>query len=172
MKFRNQALAALLAVCAQGSAWAHDYKAGDIEIDNVWARATAPGQSIGGGYLEIENEGKTADRLLSVQSDVAESVEMHETQTSNGVSSMRGVPSVDIPAGGELKFAPGSYHIMFVKLKAPLKDGTEFPATLNFEKAGAVQIKFKVKPITYKGSEGSGSGSMGSMDMGSMHMKH
>jgi copper(I)-binding protein len=170
MKFRNLALVGLLALCAQGSAWAHDYKAGDIEIDNVWARATAPGQSIGGGYLEIENEGKTADRLLSVQADVSESVEMHETRTTDGVSSMRGVQSVDIPAGGELKFAPGGYHIMFVKLKAPLKDGEEFPATLTFEKAGAVQVKFKVKPLTYKGSS---SGSMGSMDsMGSMHMKH
>jgi copper(I)-binding protein len=162
MTFRTLALAATLALCAQGTASAHDYKAGDIEIDNVWVRATAPGQVNGGGYLEIENDGKTADRLLSVKADVAESVEMHETRTADGVSSMRGVDAVDIPAGGELKFTPGGHHVMFLKLKGPFKEGTEFPATLTFEKAGTVAVKFKVMPLTYKAGD---SGSMGSMPM-------
>jgi copper(I)-binding protein len=150
MKIRTVALSAALLFIAHGSAWAHDYKAGDIEIDNVWVRATAPGQVNGGGYLELENEGKTADRLLSIKADVAETVEVHETRTENGVSSMRGVGALDIPAGAEVKFSPGGYHVMFLKLKAPLKAGTEFPATLTFEKSGAVEVKFKVQPITYQ----------------------
>jgi copper(I)-binding protein len=43
----------------------------------------------------------------------------------------------------ELK--PGGYHIMFVGLKAPLKDGDQFPMTLKFEKAGEVEVTVNVE---------------------------
>jgi periplasmic copper chaperone A len=170
MTVRRFALAAMLALAAQGAAQAHDFKAGAIEIDDLWMRATAPGQSVGGGYLEIENKGKEADRLLSVKSPIADSVEVHETRTENGVSSMRGTGPVTVPAGGEVKFAPGGYHLMFMKLKQPLKQDEEVAATLVFEHAGAVDVKFKVKPIGYKagGAMNHDMGNMPGMDHSKM----
>jgi copper(I)-binding protein len=150
MTFPRLAVAALV-LAFHGSAWAHDYKKGDIEIDDLWVRATAPGQPNGGGYMEIENHGKTPDQLLAVKSDVAQAVEIHETRNANGMSTMRKVQDpLAIPPGGELKFTPGGYHVMFVKLKESFKDGTEIPATLTFKQAGDVPVTFKVKPLTYK----------------------
>ncbi|MFC4275979.1 copper chaperone PCu(A)C [Achromobacter aloeverae] len=164
MTLRKFALAAMLALAAQGAAHAHDFKAGAIEIDDLWMRATAPGQTVGGGYMEIENNGKEADRLVSVKSPIADSVEMHETRTENGVSSMRPTGPVTVAPGAEVKFMPGGYHLMFLKLKQPLKQNDEVPATLVFEHAGAVDVKFKVQAINYKPANGGGMGH----DMGGM----
>jgi copper(I)-binding protein len=150
MKFHHiagAATAAAFALCA--SVQAAEYKSGNIHIDNAWARATAPGQVNGGAYLQIRNEGKAPDRLVSVKSDAADRVEVHMTKTQGGVSSMGEVSSVDVPAGGKVVFSPGGYHIMFLKLKGPFTAGAEVPATLNFEEAGAVAVKFDVKPVTY-----------------------
>jgi copper(I)-binding protein len=169
MIFRT--LAAVLAASVSFSAAAAGYSAGAIHIDNAWARATAPGQSTGGAYLSIANDGSTADRLLAVKSDVAERVEVHRTQTQGGVSSMSEVDAVDVPANGKVTFAPGGYHIMFIKLKAPFTAGGEVPATLVFEKAGALPMKFEIKPIAYDpgNADGKGGTHMDSMHMDSMH---
>lgn len=172
MLLSRLALAAVTALGLYGTAMAHDYKVRDIEIDDAWVRATAPGQPAGGGYMEIENEGGAADQLIGVKSDAAERVSIHQTVTSNGVATMREVDGgVTIPAHGEVKFAPGGYHVMFEKLKAPFKEGAEIPATLTFRDAGDVQIKFKVKPLTYKAPamNGKHGGDMGAM---SGHMSH
>ncbi|HTJ98299.1 MAG TPA: copper chaperone PCu(A)C [Bordetella sp.] len=173
MLFSRLALAAAV-LAIHGTALAHDYKIRDIEIDDAWVRATAPGQSAGGGYMEIENEGTTPDQLIGIKSDAAGSVSMHQTVTNNGVSTMREVDGgVTVPAKGEVKFAPGGYHIMFEKLKAPFKEGMEIPATLTFRQAGEVEIKFKVKPLTYKAPSMNGNMNHGG-DMGNMsgHMSH
>jgi copper(I)-binding protein len=48
---------------------------------------------------------------------------------------MQHVPSVEIPAGGEVTFAPMAYHVMLLNLKdrSLLSDGKRFPLTLHFE---------------------------------------
>lgn len=150
MKFRQWVLVASLGLCSITSAWAHDYKVGHIDIDDVWVRASAPGQTNGAGYMNIENDGKTPDRLLSVSSAVADRVELHTVETENGVARMRHVPSgLELPAGGKLTLAPGGYHIMFMGLKQPFTEASDVAATLKFEKAGDVPVHFHVKPVSH-----------------------
>ena len=61
---------------------------------------------------------------------------------------MREVPDgVAIPAGGNVALAPKGSHLMLLGLKKPLKEGETFSATLNFEKAGSVPVRFVVKGI-------------------------
>ena len=70
--------------------------------------------------MEIDNKATAADRLLSVSSSAAERVELHTVETKDGVAKMRQVEGgIALPAGGEVKLAPGGYHVMFLKLKAP-----------------------------------------------------
>lgn len=150
MNIRKFAAVAVLGLCAAGSAWAKDYKVGEVEVDDLWVRASAPGQSNGAGYMDIDNEAKTADRLLSISSDAAERVELHTVETANGVAKMRQVEGgIALPANGEVKLSPGGYHVMFIKLKAPFAEGATVPATLKFEKAGEVAVQFKVKPASH-----------------------
>jgi copper(I)-binding protein len=163
MNFRQWALAATLGLTAVTSAWAHDYSVGQIRVDHPWVRATAPGQANGAGYMQIQNAAGTADRLLSVTSDVAARIELHTIETENGVARMRHVPDgIEVPAKGEVKLAPGGYHVMFLSLKQPFVQDTEIPATLKFEKAGEVAVKFHVMPIghLHNGEHNHGSHSM------------
>ncbi|MFG1316650.1 copper chaperone PCu(A)C, partial [Xanthobacter autotrophicus] len=52
-----------------------------------------------------------------------------------------------IPAGGSVALKPGSYHIMFLNLKEPLKEGTKVDGTLTFEKAGTVAVQYQVEGV-------------------------
>jgi copper(I)-binding protein len=60
---------------------------------------------------------------------------------------MRAVPSVSIPAGKTVTFAPGGYHIMLTGLKQPLIAGQSFPLTVTFAHAGPVTVEVKVQAL-------------------------
>ncbi|MCX5512494.1 hypothetical protein C3941_04645 [Kaistia algarum] len=158
--------AALLLFSAQ-SAFAHEFKIGSIEIEHPWTRATPPGAAVGGGYVEITNDGDTADRLVSATADIAGRVEIHEMKVEDGVMKMAPLPDgVPIPAKETVKLAPGGYHIMFMQLKGPLKKGDKIPGTLTFEKAGTVKVEFAVEAIGAKAPEEAGhDDTMPGMDM-------
>ena len=82
---------------------------------------------------------------MSVTGAIAGKSEIHEMKMADGVMSMRPVKDgIEIPAGGEVKLEPGSYHIMFMELNAPAVEGVKFPGTLTFEKAGTVDVEFAV----------------------------
>ena len=139
------------ATLALGCAWAHaaDFESNGIELNDLWVRASVPGQINGAGYLQILNKTTHADRLLSVESDAATRIELHNVVTENGVAQMREVQAIDIPAGGAARLSPGGYHVMFLQLRAPFKLDTQIPVVLKFEKAGEVRANFSVKPPTY-----------------------
>ncbi len=128
-------------------AFAHEITAGALTIQHPWARATATAAKVGALYLTIYNNGSDADRLLGVSTDAAEKCELHLSETSGDVMIMRMVDSMDVPAGGSASFAPKGAHVMLMGLKAPLKKGTHFAATLHFEKTGDVAIEVAVQGI-------------------------
>ena len=118
---------------------------GDLELTAPFARATLPNQPVGGGYVTITNKGSTADRLVSASSPAAGEVQIHEMSMEGDVMKMRQLPDgVEIPAGQSVALSPGGLHLMFLKLKGAFKQGEEVPVTLNFEKAGPVEIKLPV----------------------------
>ena len=151
----SYSLAAAALLLSAGFACAHEFKAGPLKIGHPWSRATPAGAKVGGGYLSIENTGATADRLVSVSVPFAARAEIHEMAVKDGVMTMRPLEQgVEVPAGAKVEFKPGGYHIMFMELKQPLKQGEMMKGTLTFEKAGTVDVEFKVDAIAAKGGEG------------------
>jgi copper(I)-binding protein len=147
MKFRSLVPALLLAFVATG-ALAHGYKLGPLVIDHPWSRATPKGATVAGGYLKITNTGTTPDRLIGGSSDVAKRFEIHEMSMDGGVMKMRELKDgLDIAPGATVEFKPGSYHLMFVDLARPFAKGERVKASLNFEKAGKVDVEFVVGDI-------------------------
>lgn len=125
---------------------AHEYKLGALDIGHPWSRATLPGAKVAAGYLTIKNSGSEPDRLVGASAGIAGKGEIHEMTMKDGVMTMRPLEDgLEVPAGGEVKLEPGSYHIMFKELKAPAVEGVKFPATLTFEKAGTVDVEFAVE---------------------------
>ncbi|MCM5569899.1 copper chaperone PCu(A)C [Burkholderiaceae bacterium FT117] len=140
-------------------------KVGSLSIGNPWARATAPGAAVGGGFMLLENAGG-ADRLVGASSPVSESVELHTMSMENNVMRMREVQAIDLPAGQRVELRPGGLHIMFINLKAPLKAGDTFPVRLRFEKAGEVEVGFKVEAMGAMGGPAGGGMHQGGMPHG------
>lgn len=130
------------------AAVAHSYQAGRLTIHHPWARETAEGQAVGGGFMTIHNDGDTPDRLLSGSTPAAKELQLHSMVMEGTVMRMRQVTDgLAIPAHGELTLKPGSFHVMFIGLKAPLKQGALVPASLRFQHAGTVKVAFKVQPV-------------------------
>ena len=120
----------------------------DLQIQHPWARPTVAGQAAGGGFLTLRGAA-VADRLLGgAAPSVAERVELHTMRMEGDVMRMREVPAIDVPAGQTVKLEPGGLHVMFMGLKAPLKEGERFALTLRFEKAGekTVEVLVSMRP--------------------------
>ena len=143
MLIRTLSLAALLA-CAMPS-FAHEYKAGDLTIEHPWARELPPNAPAGAAFFTVHNAGAAADRLLGASTPQAQKSELHTHIHENGMMKMQQIPAVDIPAKGEVKFQPGGNHVMLFGMSKPLKAGEQFPLTLEFEKAGKVEVQVKVE---------------------------
>ncbi len=137
-------LAAAPAIAAEPHA--HATAAGDLEIIHPWSRATPGGAKVAGGYLDVVNRGDKADRLISATADIAEKVEIHESTMRDGVMGMRHLMNgIELAPGATVALKPGSYHLMLMNLKRPLKEGESFPGTLTFRDAGTVDVVFSVE---------------------------
>ncbi len=136
-----------------------------------WTRATPGGAKVGGGYVAIINKGTTSDKLTGGSLSVADHVEFHEMTMDGGVMQMRPITGgVEIKPGETVKFEPGGNHVMFMGLKEPLKEGDMVKGQLTFEKAGTVDIEFKVYPVGTPGPSADKSGDMSGMKgMDHMH---
>ena len=134
---------------------AHEYKVGELEIAHPWSQELPPNAPTVAAYFVINNQGKTADRLLSVDTPIAGEAQLHEHVMQGDVMKMQHVPSVEVPAGGQVTFAPMAYHVMLLGLKdrSLLTDGKRFPMTLHFEKAGDVTVEVAVQKQAPEGMQ-------------------
>ena len=126
---------------------AHEYKAGELEIAHPWSQELPPNAPTVAAYFVIHNNGKTADKLISVDSPISGIAQLHEHVMQNDLMKMQEVPSVEIPAGGVVTFAPMAYHVMLLELKdrSLLSDGKRFPLTMHFEQSGDVTVEVAVQ---------------------------
>lgn len=115
--------------------------AAGVKIENAWARATAPGQKVGGAFVTLTADADAA--LVGAASPVATEVELHSMAMDKGVMVMRRMDQIDLPKGKAVTLEPGGLHIMLFGLKGPLKAGERLPLTLTVRdaKGKAQQIK-------------------------------
>ena len=129
-----------------------EYSIGNLHIVAPWMRATPKGASVASGYMTITNRGNEPDRLLSIESDIATSVEVHEMSTSGEVMKMRPLAKpLEIEPGGVVELKPSGYHLMFSHLKQGVNAGDKVRVTMVFEKAGTIEIELPAAGIAAKG---------------------
>jgi len=95
--------------------------AGTLQVRDARAIATVPGQSVAAAYMTIASP--SAARIVSAKSDAAESVQIHVMSMQDGIMRMRRLEVLDLPAGREIRLAPGGTHVMLAGLKHPLRAG-------------------------------------------------
>ncbi len=122
--------------------------AGDIQVRNAWARATAPGQDTAMVDLVITSAHRA--KLVGFSSKACKTAEMHSMTHEDGMMKMREVQAIDLPAG-RMSFQESGYHLMLVGLYSPLKAGERVPLTLDVREDGhdlKVKVMAEVKPLT------------------------
>lgn len=125
-------------------AFAHDYKIGTLEVGHPWTRASSG--KVAGGFLTITNRGPQPDRLVGGSFENADKVEIHESTMEGNVAKMRAAAGgIEIKPGETVELKPGSFHIMFMGLTQPVKDGEKIKGTLVFEKAGTLAVEYTVQ---------------------------
>ena len=151
----SAALAATVLFAAP--AFAHDgtVHLGPINISAPFTRATLPNAPVGGGFMTIENSGTEADRLVSVSANVSGAVQIHEMAMQGDVMKMRQLKDgLEIPAGETVELKSGGYHLMLMKPAKPYVEGEKVPVTLEFEKAGKIDMEFNVTSAKGKAASG------------------
>ncbi|MGA0582654.1 MAG: copper chaperone PCu(A)C [Castellaniella sp.] len=113
------------------SAWGHGHDAqaaapaktsATVKASDCWIRLI-PAPAPSGGFFVAHNAGSADAVLTGAHSPDYGMVMLHETTESDGMSKMSMVHQVAIPAGKDLTFKPGSYHLMLEKPRAGLKVG-------------------------------------------------
>jgi len=114
-----------------------------VTARDAWARATAPGMSVGAVYLTLLG-GAKADSLIAASTARAGMTQIHVVTEADGMARMRETEAVDVPAGKRVLLAPQGTHIMLMDLQQPLVAGERFALTLQFAKAGTREITVQV----------------------------
>lgn len=168
---RKIALVAAALLLSTPAALAHDYQAGAIAIDHVWARATPGGAKVAAGYFTLTNTGTAPDRLIAATAAAAGRVDLHEMSLVDGVMRMRPVKDgIELQPGQTVVLESSSFHVMMLDLKQPLKQGQRIKGTLTFEKAGPVDIEYAVEGIGGAPRAAPAAGPMHMQGDGPMHM--
>ena len=113
-----------------------------VVVEKAWARATPPGTRVGVVYAHLRSD--QADELVSLESAVAERVELHASINDGGTMKMRMLSSLALPANTAVTLQPGGTHIMLTGLRASLAAGTSFDVTLRFRSTSPLTIRVKV----------------------------
>jgi periplasmic copper chaperone A len=134
------------AVCAILLLSAGPLAAQGMMVHDAYARSSTAASTSGAAFMVLMNHSGSDDRLIGASSDVAAKVELHQhAEDSNGVMRMGeiegGVPIANDEAH---TFQRGGDHLMFMGLTRPLEQGEMINVTLEFEKAGAVDIEIMV----------------------------
>lgn len=137
-------LAALLSGLAFPTA-AQDFTVGSIYLDHPMIEEAPPNAPVLGGYLSMQNMGETDDRLVAIESDAFEKVELHRSTVTDGVARMQPMTEGLVIPAGETVWLDNGMHAMFVKPAQRYLAGDGVPATLVFEQAGRIGVTFKVE---------------------------
>lgn len=122
----------------------------EVGIKDAWVRGTVAGQSATGAFMELKSSDDAT--LIGASSPLAGVVEVHEMTMDNGMMKMRALPRLELPAGKPVTLRPGSYHVMLMGLKQPLKKGDSVPLILKVEskdkKLLTLEVNAEVRDLT------------------------
>ncbi len=145
------ALALGLALAATGSvAPAAAPPAPQVEVGHAWIRVL-PGTLPAGGYAEIRNNGDAPRALVGASSPAYRHVMLHRSVRQDGMSHMRRVDKLPLPAHATVKLAPGGYHLMLMQATHAVEPGDKVPITLRFADGATLQVTFTARPANATG---------------------
>lgn len=129
-------------------AWAQDTDAQHNQLTiRGFATETPPGASVGAAYLALDNHTDVPRSLRSIvlPQHPQATASLHTTEHHEGISRMRAVDALDVPAQGQLEMQPGGLHVMLHGVR--LHSGETLPIQLIFADGQILEFELPVKSL-------------------------
>ena len=145
LKSLNFIINFLIFITFTSSSFANSINVNGLLISDFWIKAPIGNHKMTSGYLTIENTNIIDERLVSLTSEISKKTQIHDMVVQNDIMKMKNLEGgVLIKAYSKVSFRPGSYHIMFMKLKKPIIAMNKYQVTLRFKNTGSVIIEMPV----------------------------
>ncbi|KQX26095.1 MULTISPECIES: copper chaperone PCu(A)C [unclassified Sphingomonas] len=136
----HRTIAAVMALAAVSAC--HPKRADTPAVSDALVRlAVVPGGPAAGYFTLVG--GVKDDRLLRIDSAVANKIELHESVMDGGVMTMRPIAEVPVPAGKTVAFAPGGSHAMLFGVDPRITAGTGVPLLFTFASGAKIEVEAK-----------------------------
>jgi hypothetical protein len=161
--------AALAASVLMGAAHAQ------VSVSDAWVRATVPQQQATAAFMQIT--APQPMRLVGVQTEAAQTAEIHTMERQGDVMRMKAISGVDLPAGQAVALTPGGQHLMLMGLKTQQQAGQTVNLVLKLQTAEGKTVQqtvaAQVRPLgagaASDGQGGHGQGGQGAAQAAPAH---
>jgi copper(I)-binding protein len=119
-----------------------------VEVRSLQVRVAPAGARAAAAYATIVNHGSAPDTLTGVASNVSTAAGVHRYVRGGAIMTMEPVPFVEIPAGDEVRLAPGAMHVMLEGLGGALEANAPVTLTFTFAVAGPVTVSAHAAPTS------------------------
>jgi len=117
----------------------------ELQFSDAWVRDMPPTVPVRAGYLSIRNPEASPLKIVAIESEAFERVEIHQTVERDGMMRMERVPELNIAADSTVQFAPGGLHLMLIQPVEPIKPGMIIQINLTFDGGGEQALELEVK---------------------------
>lgn len=115
------------------------------QVDEGWVRLTPGAMAMDAGFGRIANPCGTPVRITGADSPAYADVSLHETTLENGISRMRAVPALELPARGEVRLQPGGLHLMLMQRQGALVPGATVEIGFRLDDGREVRGAYEVR---------------------------
>lgn len=140
-----RAFAAMLLTCAALFAMPACARECAPALRDGWVRLLPVAMPMTAGFGRIENRCPTPVTIVGVSSAAFDDVSLHETRMVDGVSRMRAVPELVVPANGTMTLQPGGLHLMLMQPRAPLRAGSRIAIDFALKGGGTLRGELVVR---------------------------
>lgn len=120
----------------------------NIVIEDAWVREAPPGSTVTAAYMTIKNNADQSDKLISISSDSAQSLEIHITKVDkDGVATMNRIEVLELAKGEKAELIPGGMHLMLIGLNESIDGKDSISLKLAFENSADLEIDVPVKSM-------------------------
>ena len=114
-------------------------------VSDGWVRSGPPSMPMLAGFGTIENDCDLPLAITGASSPAFGDVSVHETTQVDGISRMRAVPELVVPAGEARMLAPGGLHLMLADPRVPLAPGETVVVDFALRDGGTLRGEFEVR---------------------------
>lgn len=115
-------------------------------FEGGWIRLPAnAAMPMAAGFGRFANGCGTPAEVVSASSRAFGDVSLHETTQVDGMSRMREVEALALPAGGGVELRPGGLHLMLMQAAQPLREGERLPVVFRLRDGRELRAELEVR---------------------------